>query len=241
MKCSIVIPAFNEEKLIGAALGSVHRAMASVPGADGEYEIVVCDNNSTDRTAEIAREHGARVVFEPVNQIAKARNAGGNAAEAEWLVFLDADSEVSAELMAAVWARMDDPRIMGGGALVHTDSKDYSFRLATGFWNWLSRTMTWTAGSFIYCRRTAFLKIGGFNTDLFVAEDVDFSRRLKPIARRDELRLNIICEARVTTSSRKVGLYGRFELIRTCLFAVFLPRRMMRNRDHCHVWYDGRR
>jgi len=54
--------------------------------------MIVCDNNSTDRTAEIARAAGAIVVYEPVNQIARRRNCGAAAATGDWLIFVDADS-----------------------------------------------------------------------------------------------------------------------------------------------------
>ena len=77
---SIVVPAWNEEALLPATLASLRTAMAAVPH---EGEIVVCDNNSTDGTAAAARAGGARVVFEPRNQIARARNAGARAARGE--------------------------------------------------------------------------------------------------------------------------------------------------------------
>jgi len=80
VKISIVVPAFNEEKLLGDSLARMKSA-ADVFGRRGwETELVVCDNNSTDRTAEIARGAGALIVFEPVNQIARARNRGAAAA-----------------------------------------------------------------------------------------------------------------------------------------------------------------
>ncbi|MBV8032234.1 MAG: glycosyltransferase, partial [Betaproteobacteria bacterium] len=62
MKLSVVVPAYNEEKLLPQCLGAIGAAMAAFEDA----ELVVCDNNSTDRTAEIARAAGAKVVFEPV-------------------------------------------------------------------------------------------------------------------------------------------------------------------------------
>ena len=101
VKISIVIPAFNEEKLIGATLRSVQAAGAAFGGLGWTMEIVVCDNNSTDGTAELARAAGARVVFEAVNQIARARNAGA-VAGGDWLVFVDADSRPTRELFADV-------------------------------------------------------------------------------------------------------------------------------------------
>ena len=80
MKISVIVPAFNEEKLIAASLRSMQEAMHGFSGRGWETEIVVCDNNSTDATAALARAGGARVVFEPVNQISRARNAGAAAA-----------------------------------------------------------------------------------------------------------------------------------------------------------------
>ena len=65
------------------------RLAADAFGAAGyEWELMVCDNNSSDTTAAIARASGARVVFEPVNQIGRARNTGAAAATGEWLVFV---------------------------------------------------------------------------------------------------------------------------------------------------------
>jgi glycosyltransferase involved in cell wall biosynthesis len=102
LKISIVVPAFNEEKLIERSLQSIRDASSIF---SREHEIIVCDNNSTDRTPELARAKGACVVFEPINQISRARNAGAAVAEGQWLVFVDADSFPSAELFAEVAAQ----------------------------------------------------------------------------------------------------------------------------------------
>ena len=80
LKISIIIPAFNEERLLGETLDHVKTARAAFIALGWESELIVCDNNSTDRTADIARAAGAAVVFEPVNQIARARNRGAEAA-----------------------------------------------------------------------------------------------------------------------------------------------------------------
>ena len=73
MKVSVVVPAFNEERLLGDSLRAIREAMKAFEDA----ELIVCDNNSTDRTAEIARAAGAKVVFEPVNQISRAQRRCG--------------------------------------------------------------------------------------------------------------------------------------------------------------------
>ena len=75
-KVSIVVPAFNEERLLPGSLASIQAASVAFGDAGWQTELIVCDNNSTDRTAEIAAAAGARVVFEPINQIGRARNAG---------------------------------------------------------------------------------------------------------------------------------------------------------------------
>ena len=96
MHLSIVIPAWNEEKLLPATLQALHSACASFSAAGISWEVIVCDNNSTDRTAEVARASGASVVFEPVNQISRARNTGAAAASGSWLLFLDALRDLAA-------------------------------------------------------------------------------------------------------------------------------------------------
>ena len=95
----MVVPAFNEERLLGASLAQMKSAAGAFAGRGWDFELIVCDNNSTDRTAEIARAAGATVVFEPVNQIARARNRGAAAATGDWLVFVDADSHPGAGIV----------------------------------------------------------------------------------------------------------------------------------------------
>ena len=94
VKISIIVPAFNEAKRISSCIQSIRAAANLQPG--DETELIVVDNNSRDSTAEIAAREGARVVFEPNNQISRARNAGARAATGDWLLFIDADSQLNA-------------------------------------------------------------------------------------------------------------------------------------------------
>jgi len=100
MKISVIVPAFNEEKFIARSLRKIKAATDAFAATGWDSEIIVCDNNSTDRTAEKARAAGATVVLEPVNQISRARNRGASAATGDWLVFVDADSYPSGKLFA---------------------------------------------------------------------------------------------------------------------------------------------
>ena len=108
---SIVLPAYNEAALLPATLARLQEAMA---GIALRGEIVVCDNNSTDATPELARAAGASVVFEPVNQISRARNTGARAARGRFLVFVDADTLVPGSLL--VRHSMRSPRAASAAA-----------------------------------------------------------------------------------------------------------------------------
>src|SRR6266481_9044691 len=138
MKISIIVPAFNEEKLIGETLRRITVATGAFAECGWGSELIVCDNNSTDRTAELAREAGAQVVFEPVNQIARARNTGAGAATGDWLLFIDADSHPQPELFADVAAAIQSGRCLAGGSTVRLDSAGFRGHLLIKLWNAIS-------------------------------------------------------------------------------------------------------
>ena len=156
MKLSIVVPAFNEERLIAATLEHLNAAIEVFRRHGGSGELIVCDNNSTDRTAEVARAAGATVVFEPVNQIARARNAGARAASGEWLLFVDADSSPDPELFEDVLAVIESGRYVGGGCTVAIAGASPAVRVWASGWNALSRMARWAAGAFLFCEASAF-------------------------------------------------------------------------------------
>ena len=234
MKLSVVVPAFNEEKLLGETLACIRTA------AD-PWEIIVCDNNSTDRTAEIARQAGARVVFEPVNQIARARNAGAAQASGDWLVFVDADSSPTKELFQDVLAAIDSKTILAGGSTVRLEAEQASVRFWVGAWNALSRFNRWAAGSFIFCEAAAFRELRGFDERFFAGEEIDFSRRARRLARRRGREMVILHRHPLLTSGRKVKLYSPGELLVFCMKTIISGGRTLRRKDDCYAWYDGRR
>ena len=241
MKISVVVPAFNEEKLIGRSLGAIRKACTAIEERGWEWEMIVCDNNSTDRTAELAREAGAKVVFEPVNQISRARNRGASVATGDWLIFVDADSFPEAALFAAAAKRMSSGRCAGGGCLVRLDERAFAIGLLVHLWTFLSRMNRWAAGSFVFCDAKLFRELGGFSEKMYASEEIDLSKRLKRLARARGLRVEIITEERLLTSARKVHLYGLGEQLRFFAKAILSPRRTVARREECALWYDGRR
>jgi glycosyltransferase involved in cell wall biosynthesis len=241
VKISIVVPAFNEEKLITASLRQVNAAKSAFIQCGWQTELIVCDNNSTDRTAELAKAEGARVVFEPVNQIARSRNRGAQAAEGDWLVFVDADSRPSRELFAAVAHEIEGGRCLAGGCTVRMDRHDFVGDQLVRLWNTVSRLNRWAAGSFIFCEVSAFRTVGGFNEELFASEEIDLSRRLKRIAKEQGKHFVILHRHPLLTSARKLELYSRGEYLQLLWRVLLHPRTTLRRRESCLPWYDGRR
>jgi glycosyltransferase involved in cell wall biosynthesis len=239
VKLSIVVPAFNEERLLADTLGHLRAGMTVCRQQGWGTELVVCDNNSTDRTAEIARSAGARVVFEPVNQIARARNSGARPAVGDWLLFVDADSSPGEALFYDMLEAIETGDIVGGGATIELSGAAPAVRAWVGAWNLLSRTMRWAAGAFLFCEAAAFRAIGGFNEEFYASEEIDFSRRLK--ARYPDRAFVILHRHPLVTSGRKAELYSWREHFAFMWRMLTGGTRTLRSRDACSVWYDGRR
>ena len=241
MKISIVVPAFNEEGGLGAVLGSIRAAAAAFERRGWPVELIVCDNNSTDATAAVARAAGADVVFEPINQIGRARNAGAARASGEWLIFIDADSHPSLGLFDDVAEAIVRGRCLAGGSTVTFDNPRLPLRAVAWVWNSASRVGRWAAGSFIFCERAAFTAAGGFSLELFAGEELELFRRLKRLARAQRRSIVILHRHPLRTSDRKLRLYSRRERGRFMLRTLLSRGRTLRSAEQCFAWYDGRR
>lgn len=231
---SIVIPAYNEEQLLPATLTRLQAAMATQtrPG-----EVIVVDNNSDDRTAEVATRAGARVVFEPVNQISRARNAGAAAARGRYLIFLDADTELPPALLAEALDRLAAGRCCGGGAILSFDRPPSGLTAGlTSFWSFLSRRFLLAAGSFVFCLREGYEAVGGFSEQVYAGEEVRFSRDLRTWGRGRGLAFEIILEPPVITSARKFRWHSSPHLLAMVLFFALFPF-AVRFRGLCSFWY----
>jgi len=241
VKISVIVPAYNEEKLLSATLQSIRGAMAGLTRSGWETELVVCDNNSTDRTAELARTAGAHVVFEPLNQIGRARNAGAAGASGDWLVFVDADSHPSEALFADVAGAIQSGRCLAGGSTVKLEEGYPVGSLITEGWNLLSRFKKWAAGSFIFCEAAAFREVGGFSKELYASEEVELFQRLKKLARQRRQGIVILHRHPLITSARKMHLYTPGEHLWFLIKTVLQAGKPLKSREECLTWYDGRR
>lgn len=242
MKISIVVPAFNEERVLADTLAQIQAAARAFDAAGVAWELIVCDNNSSDRTAEIAVAAGARVVFERMNQISRARNAGAAAAAGEWLLFVDADSQPSRALLAGVARAIATGRTIAGGATMSVARGEaWSVGAIVASWNLVSRITRWMAGSFLFCEAAAFRQLGGFSERLFISEDVEFSSRMKRLARQSGRRVAILHRHPVRTSARKAHLYAPRDYWAFFWRMLTTGGRAMERPAHLPIWYDGRR
>ena len=159
-------------------------------------------------------------------------------------MFIDADSELSPELLGDVLDRIQAGQHIGLGSLVALDQMDTLPRSAGWFlssWTLMSTKLNWAAGSFVVCRADAFHELGGFSEELYAAEEIDFSIRAKRYARKAGARFEVLRDHPLTTSSRKLHLYSQRELFTQLFRLLVRPRGALRNRDGLAIWYDGRR
>jgi glycosyltransferase involved in cell wall biosynthesis len=230
---SIVIPCFNEQALLPSTLAAVHDAMQAAAPLRGE--IVVADNASTDASAAIARAAGARVVFEPHRQISRARNAGAHAARGRFLIFVDGDTRISGALLRATLGALESGRVCGGGTAVALDLEIGRLaRLAVAGWNLMARSVRLACGAYLFCRRDAFVAVGGFPEDVYATEEIWLSRALHRHGRAQGMDFRILREP-IVTSARKLEWYGARGFGRAAL--RLLRPSALRSREACALWY----
>ena len=233
---AIVVPAWNEEAILGQTVGQL-RTIAENLGR--LHELVVVDDASTDRTAEIAASLGARVVRVEKRQIAAVRNAGARATVAPFLVFVDADTWVP-ETVLRNTLRALDLGAVGGGARVAFDGRGNP--VAESFFEafkalWYAQELA--AGCYIFMRRDAFEAIGGFDERWFAGEEYWMSKALRARGRFAFLREEVVSSARKQRAGAGIGMLFRLLGLTVLFFAGY--RKPLQSRRHLGFWYDGTR
>jgi len=229
---SFIVPAHNEELLIGATLASIHAAARE---AAVEYELIVVDDASTDATAQIAAGHAARVI--PVNnrQISATRNCGARAALGDVFIFVDADTVATADAVRDIVAAIGKGAA-GGGCLFRFDGNLPRWaRLTFPIVIRLFRQFNLVGGCFLFCTRPTFEAIGGFSEDHFAAEELIFRNAVRRVGKF------VIPPAVVITSGRKLRAYSGFEILGTLIKISCGGTRSYRAREGLEVWYGQRR
>ena len=177
---SIVIPAYNAEKVLGHCLDAL---LAQTAPRD-EYEIIVADDGSTDGTRQVAESRAVRVVTQPNRGAGAARNLGAQHACGDIVLFLDADSAPDARWIEAMTAPFNDPTIAGASGEKKTRQKNLWARFVQIEYDFkydriaAHSKIDFVDSSTAAYRREVFLSNGGFDTSLMEAEDVELSFRL---------------------------------------------------------------
>ncbi|MFP3879991.1 MAG: glycosyltransferase [Dehalococcoidia bacterium] len=208
---SVVIPAYNEEQYLPLCLESIGKQDYAAG-----YEVIVVDNASTDDTAQIALEWGARVVHENKRSPACARQKGTEAATGEIIAFIDADTQAPAcWLSTLVYRFIQEPEtVVISGPYAYFDAGNFA-RIASYIGNFLSiitdhlfrkvvgkGSAVW--GSNFAVRRSALQQVGGFDTSIkFYGEEYELSLRLKKVGKG-----RIIPRLFVVTSARRLKRLG---------------------------------
>jgi glycosyltransferase involved in cell wall biosynthesis len=229
---SFVIPAYNEAQLLGNTLRAIEQAACALRLS---FEMVVVDDASSDRTAEVARAHGARVVPVSFRQIAATRNAGAREAAGAWLVFVDADTRITREALEDTIAALQGGAVGGGCALRFDGRVPRYGRVLVALLLPLYRALGLAAGCFLFCTRQAFEAAGGFDERLFAAEEAVLSRALRRQGRF------VLLRAAVVTSARKLRAHSAREVMGTLLRIAFTGPRAVRSRHGLELWYGHRR
>lgn len=233
---SVIVPAFNEEAYLPRSLAAIRRA-AEVLGEP--IEIIVGDNNSTDGTARVAEEFGARVVPVEKRCIAAVRNGAAAAATGHYLVFCDADNEVMEDLLVEINRVMERGVYVGGGVL----NAPYE-RRSLG----LNLTQFVITANLRLCRVSMFLfympaktfhEIGGFDESRLANEDMEFALRLKRYGKARGLKFCNLKRSGVVLSARKFDEYGDWAVVR---HPILFAKAFLNNPDVTYeIWYRPRR
>jgi len=187
MRISIVIPVFNEERIISATLAGLKRLK---PG-----EVIVVDGGSTDRTREIAQSLGVTLIYSSRGR-GRQMNHGARQATGDVLLFLHADTRLPESAFDDIHAALADPRCVGGRFDVKMDGKSWMLGMVGAMISQRSRiTKVSTGDQAIFVRREVFEKMGGY-PDIPLMEDIALSRTLKRMGRVACLRSQVVTSAR---------------------------------------------
>ncbi|MCR5016926.1 MAG: glycosyltransferase [Ruminococcus sp.] len=200
---TVVIPAHNEERYVSRCIGSIREA-AKFYG--GEVEIIVVCNRCTDRTADIARELGARVLINEDRCIAKVRNAGIFAANGDIVMTIDCDNRMTRGTIREAVRLLNTGRFIGGGAPIRFER--YSLPL---YLNDLLCRASFSATG-LYCgifwaEKRTFTEVGGF-VEKKAMEDAATAKRLRAYGKTRGKRYTTLRHNCLINSTRKYDDLG---------------------------------
>jgi cellulose synthase/poly-beta-1,6-N-acetylglucosamine synthase-like glycosyltransferase len=228
MKLAFVIPAYNEEALIGKCLESV---VAEVARSGRPAGIIVVNNASSDRTAEIARSFpGVEVVDEPKKGLVNARDAGFAASAGYELVAnIDADTMVPEGWLDTVYSEFerDSDLVCLSGPYIYYDLSGWNRFLVEAFYvltkliylvnRYVLRVGSVVQGGNFVFKRQAWADVGGYDRSIeFFGEDTDVAVRLSKVG-----RVKWTFKLKMKTSGRRLEKEGVFKTAATYTLNFF--------------------
>jgi glycosyltransferase involved in cell wall biosynthesis len=220
---SVVIPAFNEEAYIENCLAALKKQ-----NYKEEFEIILVDNNSTDKTSQIAKKFGVKVILEKKRGYAFALKRGMNEARGDIIAVTDADTQVAADWLLTIKKIFSKPGVVAATGLVDIDTKskfvDISISTLYAIFMHVSAFIGKPnlSGFNFAVRKDAFLKAGGLNTLFEMGPDVDLGLRLAKIK-----KVEMVNDLRVLTSVRRFEkrfMQSLWEYISGYVYATWLRK-----------------
>jgi rSAM/selenodomain-associated transferase 2 len=220
---SVIVPTFNEEK----ALPNTLCALLAQPG---EYEVLVVDGGSTDRTKEVVAElmlnpqysalSTARLLSSPKGRAAQM-NTGAKQAIGEWLLFLHADTILPDGAIQRLNGMETDQAIQAGGFMHQFSGDDWRLRFISFLDNFrCTRSRIIYGDQALFVRRTLFEHLGGF-PNRPILEDVAFCERLINVTNPLLLYPPVVTDARKFV---KMGIWRSF--VRVLLIILHVEFRL---------------
>ena len=179
---SVIIPSRNEEDNINKCIESIKITFGSY-----KYEIIVVDNNSSDRTVEIAKSHNCKIVNNTKMGPAATRNSGAVSAKGKYIAFVDADCILDKNWFKSLKEHFIDKTVVAAGTKISPDFNNATWVENASFWLRARRgssiskgvqKVRWIGSSNMLIVKSVFEKCNGFNEKLTVAEDYDLCEKL---------------------------------------------------------------
>lgn len=197
---SVVIPAFNEEKYLSGCLESLNKQ--DYPR--DKFEVIVVDNNSVDKTPQIAQKYGAKLVRCQIRGVSVSRQAGSKVAKGEIIAGTDADTMVSPNWLSIINKYFQDPQVAAITGVVKLYSAGWLNKFLAELFPIFVRIQflldkPGLSGANFAIRKEVFDKIGGFDTKFISAEDIDLGIRASK-----EGKVLFTPDLKVATSARRI-------------------------------------
>ena len=213
IETSIIIPTCNEEKYLPGLLESIKKQKYK------NYEIIIADANSKDKTIKIAKRYKCKVV--KGGKPARGRNKGAKIAKGKYLIFMDSDGILKNNKLEKLIKEFRDRGldlasvyvIPHGGNII-----DEFFHLLWNAWAGIMQYFDpYFTGAFIICKKNVFKKLKGFDEKVSVGEDHALARD----AIFEGYKVRILRKARIPISVRRFEQEGRFVMAFKFLFWAF--------------------